>query len=698
MFAACSKDKTEDINVLPDNIQPHDVLQVSVGDEDESRIQLDNGKTVWTQGDKVSVFYKTTGNECWRFNGKTGDRSGTLSKVSGNAGTTNTDKVIALYPYDPNCAISGNMISTTIPTTQTYKANSFGDGGNIMVAINDNNELKFKSIFGWIRLSLTDVLERKVENITFCGNNNEKLAGSVIINSGTQKIYISGNDTSLTLNCGEGVQLSSNVPSNFYIAVTPQTFTAGVSIKVRMTNGTSLKKDYEKSFTITRNNIQPIKASNFQSSNDIILYKTSNNSKIIIKKTDEFGANFISNTYKNGQGKIEFNGDITTIPTGAFSGCDKLTNITIPDSVTSIERSAFSGCSSLTSITIPNGVTSIGDYAFSNCSSLIGITIPDGVTSIGGSAFSDCSRLTNITIPDGIASIGDWAFQNCSSLISITFLGSVDYWGGRVFRGCNNLKGVYIMDIAKWCTMKFNDSESNPLIYAHNLYLNGELLTDLVIPDGVISIEKGTFNSCQNLTSVTIPNSVQAIGDGAFSGCKNLIFFVGKYSSSDLRCLIINGRLINLARFGLTEYTIPSNVTSIGGGAFSGCNNLTSITIPNSVNSIESGAFSNCSSLTSITIPDGVTSIEYSTFYGCSNLTKITIPYSVTKIRWRAFYNCNNLNNIYCKSIIPPSLELEVFKYIPIFANIYVPRNSVDAYKSATNWSDYASKIKGYDF
>lgn len=92
MFAACSKDKTEDINVLPDNIQPHDVLQVSVGDEDESRIQLDNGKTVWTQGDKVSVFYKTTGNECYQFTGNTGDTRGSIMKVSGSAGATAIDK------------------------------------------------------------------------------------------------------------------------------------------------------------------------------------------------------------------------------------------------------------------------------------------------------------------------------------------------------------------------------------------------------------------------------------------------------------------------------------------------------------------------------------------------------------------------------------------------------------------------------
>ena len=692
MLAACSKDTTEDVAVLPDG-----VLRVSIAEDDDSRVQLDNGKTVWTQGDKVSVFNKTFGNECYKFNGKTGDRSGTLSKYSGSAGSK-TSKVVAMYPYDKNCAISGTMISTTLPATQTYRTNSFGEGGNIMVAVSDDDNLQFKHVFGWIKLSLIDDLERNVEYITFCGNNGEKLAGSVIIDSDTQKTYISGNNTSLILDCGEGVLLSADVTTNFYIAVVPQTFTAGVSIKVRMTDGTSLKKDYKESFTITRNHIQPIKSIDFQSANDMIIYKTSDNSKIITK-TDGFGANFISNTYdyKKRQGVIEFDGDITIIPNGAFRDCEKLTSITIPNSVEEIKNSAFYGCSNLTSIIVPNGVTTIGSHAFSNCSSLTSIVIPDSVNSIEDYAFSGCSRITDFTIPDGVSSIGDWAFQSCSSLTSITFLGYIEHIGGWVFRNCNNLTGVYITDIAKWCAIKF-EGESNPLTLAHNLYINGTLVTDLIIPDGVTAIGDCAFSGCNNITSVTIPDSVKTIGDSAFSGCNNLIFFCGKYSSPDLRCLIVNGRLINIARFGLTEYTIPDGVTTIGNSAFSGCSKITSITIPDSVTEIGNAAFSSCSSLTNITIPDNVTSIGNSAFYGCNNMINVTIARNATTIGWRAFYNCSNLNKIYCRSIIPPNLKLETFRYISANARIYVPRNSVDTYKTAANWSDYASKIVGYDF
>lgn len=346
MFAACSKDTTQDLAID----SPIDKLYVSIGDDD-SRVQLNNEcKTVWNEGDMVSVFNKTTENECWQFDGKTDDKQGTLSRVSGNAGTTNMDKVIALYPYDPNCAVSGNMISTTIPATQTYRANRFGEGGNIMVAVSDVEDLQFKHIFGWIKLSLTDNLERSVESITFSGNNDEKLAGSTLIDTSTQKVYISGNTKSLTLDCGNGVQLSADTPTYFYIAVLPQTFTKGVSVTVRMTNGTSIEKHHEDSFAVTRNHIQPVKVTNFQSVNDIIFYKTSDDKTVNMYTTEGFGANFVSNNYVNGQGIIQFDGNITAIPSDAFKGCSNLTSIAIPDGVTTIGRSAFSYCSNLTSI------------------------------------------------------------------------------------------------------------------------------------------------------------------------------------------------------------------------------------------------------------------------------------------------------------------------------------------------------------
>jgi hypothetical protein len=136
----------------------------------------------------------------------------------------------------------------------------------------------------------------------------------------------------------------------------------------------------------------------------------------------------------------------------------------------------------------------------------------------------------------------------------------------------------------------------------------------------------------------------------------------------------------------------------MGNYVFYGCTSLESITIPDSVTSIGSWTFYNCTSLTSVTIGDSVTSIGADAFSGCTSLTSVTIPDSVTTIGSYAFSDCTGLTNVYCKPTTPPAVGIDMFNNTSLNQTLYVPRNSVDAYKVARNWSKYADYIVGYDF
>lgn len=317
-------------------------------------------------------------------------------------------------------------------------------------------------------------------------------------------------------------------------------------------------------------------------------------------------------------GEFNLPNNISSIGQSAFSGCSSMVSITIPNNISTIEVNTYFGCTSLTSITIPSGVSSIKQGAFTSCTSMESITIPNSVITIGQLAFNNCQSLHSIIIPLGVVSIGANAFMDCRSLEFITIPESVQSIADCAFENCLSLSAVYISNIKSWLNISFGVSTSNPLYYAHNLYIDNQLVTDLIVPSDITSIKDYTMNGCTSIATITISSSVTSIGYSAFSGCSSL-----------------------------TSITIHGNVTSIGSYAFSGCSSLTSIVLPSSVTSIGDLVFRGCSSLESISIPHGVLIIGGGEFNNCSLLTSINIPSTVQIIGDGAFTGCSSLQYVY---------------------------------------------------
>ena len=302
---------------------------------------------------------------------------------------------------------------------------------------------------------------------------------------------------------------------------------------------------------------------------------------------DEFGVKYskdwkrLLKAPQNLEGEYSIREGAKVIEKEAFSECNSLKSVIIPNSVTIIEDWAFLGCCSLRSIDIPDSVTKIGVSAFSGCSSLMSIHMPDSVTSIGSNAFEECVSLKSIIIPDSVTRIEGWTFYYCKSLESIIIPDSVTSIGDSAFSDCKSLININI-------------------------------------PNGITSIGDSAFSNCHSLTSVTIPSSVIAIGTNPFCGCPADLKNESKAFIYEHNVLFNKDKTTLISyRAKEANYVIPDSVTSIGECAFLECNSLTSIIIPDSVTSIGVCAFAQCNSLTSINIPDSVTTIANHAFCLC---------------------------------------------------------------------------------
>lgn len=268
---------------------------------------------------------------------------------------------------------------------------------------------------------------------------------------------------------------------------------------------------------------------------------------------------------------------------------------------------SFASFNSIESVRINNG--SIPSKCFSSNKSLKTVEI-SGECTIGSYAFNGCSALKELSI-SGNGVIENSCFYGCTLLDNINFCGIGKYsFRYDAFDACESQRNVAIDDLTAWCKLDFSNGKSNPLAYNANLILNGETVTDLVIPETIDKINEYAFYG-STIKSLIVNDNIKSIGACAFSESK----------------LLQSAKLSN-------------NVANIGSGAFMNCSALASINIPDVLQTISKDTFYKCSSLTEVKIPETVHSIGISAFYECSNLTEIKIPDNVEIIDKNAFYGC----------------------------------------------------------
>ena len=426
---------------------------------------------------------------------------------------------------------------------------------------------------------------------------------------------------------------------------------------------------------------------------------------------------------------------LTTIRGGAFIGCDLLDKLIIPDKVTVFESGALTGCTGLTELVLGNGITSLNDKMVDQVPNLMKLVIRNkalfGMSDTDDPSTFDYGKcpyfkglqfvtdvvvdgyqLTSSQIEDLTITRKGYYFipQKKQGVLVATFFSSVGNNSvmitGNHANWNNTFSRIYLED---GTILASSGSESGTIII--NLspgerktiyyelkdktqlgtysFLECHELVSVIIPNSVTSIGSGSFAACENLTEIEIPDSVTSVGENAFDE-------TGWYSNQ-LDGLVYAGKVVYKYKGTMpnnTSIVLEEGTKGIAEYTFWNGSSLTSITIPNSVTSIGNYSFARNSSLTSITFGNGVISIGDHAFDSCSALSSVTIPSSVTSIGGSTFTDCTGLTSITCLATTPPTLGDTSTFYNTNACPIYVPSGSVNAYKSATRWSEYSSRIQ----